>query len=481
MPTNDDVSTIRGTDGDDLFQGGPNTRLIGGAGDDTYYLWDSTARPIEAAGEGTDTIYANFWGPIVMPDNTERLFLGTAGSVQATGNASDNEIHSGPVGATIDGGGGDDTIYGGDGADVFVIRAGEGSDTIHGFTSGFDVISLFGFGLTSFAQVEAAARQIDQDVVIDLGDSQVLTLAGIDLDQLTAADFGFSRVDDPAPEGFTKLQNSGTTIVENGVYVSNNVWNPGNLVEGRDYAISSYYEPGALTSGTTFSWDFPTTTERYAPVRAYPDIIFGVAPYGDTVNETDTTHSFPVKLSNLEGLSADFATTFSGNLGGFNVSYDIWLTSQPNGGPSTISNEIMIWTHKNAFEPYGVAIGTYDQDGITGTFYHTGTYTALILDQDLPTATLDLKSVFDALGTLGIVSQDEWLASVQFGSEVIGGVGSLTIDRFALTMSLGDGQTRLISGSGTQIVENPTEPDSSAMPCSRAMSGRAAMAASRAG
>ncbi|MET3973073.1 hypothetical protein ABID62_009179 [Bradyrhizobium sp. S3.9.1] len=242
------------------------------------------------------------------------------------------------------------------------------------------------------------------------------------------------------------------TIVKNGVYVANNAWNPGSLVDGVDYTIQSTSNLNNLTEGTTFQWSFPTVTDLYSPVRAYPDIIFGVAPYGDTVNATDTTHTFPMQLGNIAALTADYSTTYSGDTTGFNVSFDIWLTSAPNGDGSTVTNEIMIWTHGNAFQPWGDAIGKYSNGAYSGTFYHTGTYTALILDNDVPAGTFDINSVFDSLKSLNVVSDKEWLASVDFGSEVISGSGSLTINNLDLSLTTNDGTSKEISGKGTTTI-----------------------------
>ncbi len=127
-----------------------------------------------------------------------------------------------------------------------------------------------------------------------------------------------------------------------------------------------------LTEGTTFQWSFPTVTDLYSPVRAYPDIIFGVAPYGDTVNATDTTHPFPMQLGNIAALTADYSTTYSGDTTGFNVSFDIWLTSAPNGDGSTVTNEIMIWTSWQCLPTLGRCHRQILQRGVFGNILPYG-------------------------------------------------------------------------------------------------------------
>ena len=117
---------------------------------------------------------------------------------------------------------------------------------------------------------------------------------------------------------------------------------------------------------------------------------------------------------------------------GFDVAFDIWLTSQPNGGASTITNEVMIWVHKGGLTAVGDLVGTYQDGNISAQIYH-GTsqgrpYTAVILDTDLPKGSIDVNGILDKLQGLGIVSENEYLASIELGAEVASGAGSLTIN-----------------------------------------------------
>ena len=106
------------------------------------------------------------------------------------------------VGATLDGdagddvligGSGNDTITGGAGDDLIVYRDGGGADTITDFTTGAgsdDVIELYGVsGITGFADVQAAASQIGADTLIDFGGTDLIVLAGVDVNTLHADDF----------------------------------------------------------------------------------------------------------------------------------------------------------------------------------------------------------------------------------------------------------------------------------------------------
>ena len=58
------------------------------------------------------------------------------------GNTQDNIIYACQSGGTLDGGAGNDTLYGSDGVDTFVFSVNSGNDTVNNFTSGQDVIKV---------------------------------------------------------------------------------------------------------------------------------------------------------------------------------------------------------------------------------------------------------------------------------------------------------------------------------------------------
>ena len=96
-------------------------------------------------------------------------------------------------GDTLDGGTGNDLLFGGRGADEFVFDTEDGgADTILDFTAGTDLIDLgSNTDFDSFAEVLAVAAQQGQDTILDFGGGNTLTLEGVILSELTAEDFGF--------------------------------------------------------------------------------------------------------------------------------------------------------------------------------------------------------------------------------------------------------------------------------------------------
>ena len=177
-----------GTSGAD-FLSAPNglASLAGGAGDDTYCVWDATSRITELANGGIDTVQS-YAAAFVLPDFVENLQLMWTG-ISGRGNALDNIITGGEGSQTLDGGAGNDVLTGGAGADTFVVRRGNGSDVVTDFQAGTDKVLLQDFALYGFAAVKAALSQVGADTVLNLGGGERLVLRNIQAGALTAQDF----------------------------------------------------------------------------------------------------------------------------------------------------------------------------------------------------------------------------------------------------------------------------------------------------
>lgn len=180
------ATSVSGTSGADLFRGtGAGTTLLGGAGDDSYYIYSVKDKPVEYANGGVDTVYSTVnWK---LTDNFENLQLdGT--NTWGIGNSLDNIIAASSGTHWLDGGLGNDVLIGGTGADTFVHKAGEGMDTIVNFTTGTDTLRLFNSGLTSFAQIKQHMVQMGSKVVIRLGTNDSVTLVNHNISDFTDRD-----------------------------------------------------------------------------------------------------------------------------------------------------------------------------------------------------------------------------------------------------------------------------------------------------
>jgi Ca2+-binding RTX toxin-like protein len=192
-----------GGEGNDILHGdsgqGDYDYLYGNAGNDAFYVDTGDDLTFEAAGDGTDTVYANVAGAnngVYLYDNIENLVLlgtttfgvGNGLDNVMTGNASANFLLGGAGNDSLNGKGGNDVLFGEAGADTFVFEHGTGGDVIGDFTAGTDKIDLTAIGY-SWQQVENSLHENGGSTAIDLGGGDLLVLNGVTAAQLHQSDF----------------------------------------------------------------------------------------------------------------------------------------------------------------------------------------------------------------------------------------------------------------------------------------------------
>lgn len=182
--------TLYGTAGNDSMWGDSavNVTMIGGTGDDIYYLYSAINRAYEAAGQGIDTI--STWMSYTLPANFENLTV-TGNLRYAFGNSVDNIIKGASGRQTLDGGDGNDVLIGGAGADTFIFTKGNGSDLITDFAAD-DIVRLNDYSLTSFDQLLDNVTQEGANLRLDLGDGESLVFANKAVADLNAGQFELS-------------------------------------------------------------------------------------------------------------------------------------------------------------------------------------------------------------------------------------------------------------------------------------------------
>jgi beta-glucanase (GH16 family) len=181
------LETLSGTALNESFWGLGGDRMIGGAGDDTYYRQDLKDVMVEMAGGGVDKVVA--WASTWLGDyaNIENLTV-SGDKLYAAGNNLDNIIEGQAGSQQLYGGLGQDVLIGGAGADTFIVVKGEGNDAIQDFATSEDVLRLTA-GFTTFDQVKAAMTQVGSDVKINLGGTDGVVLRNTTVGAFTAANF----------------------------------------------------------------------------------------------------------------------------------------------------------------------------------------------------------------------------------------------------------------------------------------------------
>ncbi|MEM9170422.1 MAG: calcium-binding protein, partial [Pseudomonadota bacterium] len=209
--------TLIGLDGDDVLVGGSgDDRLEGRGGGDIYRGGDGfdivdyrlsnagvTARLDIERGIGGDAqgdflfdlegvFGSNFADLLIGRAGTDVNLQGLGGSDRLIGIDGDDTLSGGDGNDRLEGRAGDDRLSGGAGFDIFEFAPGFGNDVITDFED-TDFIFLTGFGAAfdTFAEVIAAAVEIDGDTVITFGTDATLTLENTTIAQLEADQFLF--------------------------------------------------------------------------------------------------------------------------------------------------------------------------------------------------------------------------------------------------------------------------------------------------
>ena len=102
--------------------------MIGGLGNDQYYVDNVNDVITENPNEGRDKVFTTV--SYTLSDNIEELVIQTNNGIQVIGNAIDNRITGNSGGDTLIGGAGKDRLYGKDGNDSLV--GNDGNDLLNG-------------------------------------------------------------------------------------------------------------------------------------------------------------------------------------------------------------------------------------------------------------------------------------------------------------------------------------------------------------
>ena len=179
--------TLLGGDGNDTLIGGfGQDTLDGGDGIDTARYANANSRAVVNLDTGTGTAGHSFGDTLI---NIENLFGSNFNDV-FTGDSGANILNGWNGVDRLTGLGGDDTLIGGAGNDRFIFTDGWDNDTVTDFEDGSDLLDFRSVtGVSGIADLTIADDGSGNAVISFGGDS--VTLTGIDIADITAADFLF--------------------------------------------------------------------------------------------------------------------------------------------------------------------------------------------------------------------------------------------------------------------------------------------------
>jgi hypothetical protein len=230
-------------------------------------------------------------------------------------------------------------------------------------------------------------------------------------------------------------------IEANDYIVFNNVWGKDESPAVTDYAQCLFSQGDGPDAVMGWSWRWPDSDSWQ--VRAYPEIMAGDTPWGDTF----TGHGFPVDIDADVSFSFDLDLLADDN-GVYNFAPEVWLTTDDTPASDEIAYEVMIWLDYNNMTPAGTEQANRYYDPLYGFPFevwvnedHTPgggtdeqwTYIALRSRATIHSGTIAIHPMMDHLRAEGIISDDVYYyAGVEVGNEIVHGTGTAVIRDFSV-------------------------------------------------
>ena len=166
------ATTLKGKAGNDTLTGGDD--MIIGFGSSSLTVdelpnVDSSATTAKVTLNADTTSYTASTSMLTIDGGL------VSGAIEIVGNAKANKIFAGDFGSTLNGGGGKDSLWGGDGSDTFIYSSGGGNDVIYNFGNE-DALQIVG---------TFTASVVGEDVTFKVGS----TANAVTLKDFTAEEF----------------------------------------------------------------------------------------------------------------------------------------------------------------------------------------------------------------------------------------------------------------------------------------------------
>jgi len=213
---------------------------------------------------------------------------------------------------------------------------------------------------------------------------------------------------------------------------------------GRDKATGPFEqcllrrsEAGNTEYGWTWNWPGLDVS-----VFAYPEIVFGWKPWSGGAS---TDPRFPRRISELGRLAIDYEIELRAS-GSYNLAPEVWLVEEGAFStapePLLIKGEVMFWMdYREAAQPAGEMIATPTIDGVTYELWHAAQigdrgdgkgWPLFTLKSPEPrhAGTLAIDPLLAHLAEEGLIDTNDFVASVEFGNEIMGGEGTAWIRHF---------------------------------------------------
>jgi len=217
----------------------------------------------------------------------------------------------------------------------------------------------------------------------------------------------------------------------------NNQWGSKKAKGKTEQCLLARDVAGRTELGWTWSWP-----GFDASVFAYPEIEFGWKPWS---GGKSTDARFPMKVSAVPRIALDYEVETVAD-GSYDLAPEVWLTNTPGGSekpnPQSITTEVMFWMdYASGARPAGEVIETPTLDGVQYELWKADSIGSdangkgwVLLSFKSPTiqhkGTIGIDTLLKHLVSLKLANPDDYLASIEFGNEIMGGAGTTWVRRF---------------------------------------------------
>ena len=218
---------------------------------------------------------------------------------------------------------------------------------------------------------------------------------------------------------------------------NNNQWGRSKVKGQAEQCLLTREHAGHIERGWTWNWPGFDAT-----VFAYPEIEFGWKPWS---GGKSTDPRFPMKVSELPSLSLDYEVETVAT-GSYDLAPEVWLMSGPgpfdSANPQSITTEVMFWMDYAAgARPAGDVVEKTTVDGVEYELWKADSIGKdangkgwVLLSFKSPTiqrkGTIPIHSLLKHLVAENLVNPNDYLGSVEFGNEVMGGSGTTWVKQF---------------------------------------------------
>jgi len=220
---------------------------------------------------------------------------------------------------------------------------------------------------------------------------------------------------------------------------SNNQWGSKKAKGKAEQCLLLREVEGKTELGWTWNWP------GFDPsVFAYPEIEFGWKPWS---GGKSTDARFPIKVSELPRLTLRYEVETVAT-GSYDLAPEVWLTNTASApmapNPQSITTEVMFWMdYASGARPAGRVIETPTIDGVEYELWKEDNIGAdangkgwTLLSFKSPKivhrGTLAIDKMLKHLVDAKLANPDDYLASVEFGNEVMGGSGTTWVKQFEI-------------------------------------------------